>query len=199
MKNIPNITPIYPKDRYPREPEPQSAVETDRAADVERLRDEGVTARHIFLHADGLDRGSLPSAQGKCRYLTHSPAALFALDKALDGALPPGYLEPVGLCIAPDGFARDIPALSAALRQTKNLTLRYVFLSMDGATDAALAAREAFSFIKRLRAEMPCMLHGFCLCGLLEPLARDDAELCETLKMLAALNESSLYAEFFLS
>lgn len=199
MKNIPNITPIYPKDRYPREPEPQCAMETDRAADVERLRDEGVTARHIFLHADGFDREALLSAQGKCRYLTHSPAALSALDRALDGALPTGYLEPVGLCIGSGGFARDVPALSAAMRQTKNLTLRYAFLSLSEGADLSTAAREAFSFIKRLRADVPCMLHGFCLRGLLAPLTQGDAALTETLKMLAALNDSSLYAEFFIA
>lgn len=193
---MPNITSIFPPGSFPG---PQSAVEVTSTDEVARFYQDDIPARHIFLHIDGLFPDEIRAVRGECRYLVSSPAALSALDKALDGALPTGYLEPVGLCIGSGGFARDIPALSAALRQTKNLTLRYVFLSLQGATDAALAAREAFSFIKRLRADVPCMLHGFCLCGLLEPLSQGDAALTETLEMLAALNDSSLYAEFFLS
>lgn len=46
---------------------------------------------------------------------------------------------------------------------------------------------------------MPCMLHAFCFEGLLEPLTQGDAELLQTLKMLASLNDTSLYASFFIS
>lgn len=176
-----------------------NAVETDRAAEALSLYDNGVVAKHIFLHADELAPEEIRAAQGKCRYLVRSPRALFALDEAMDGALPAGYLEAVGLCIGTDGFARDIPALSAAVRKTKNLTLRYVFLSLTNAPAPSLAAREAFSFVKQLRADVPCMLHGFCLGGLFAPLTQGDTELADTLQMLAALNDSSLYADFFIS
>lgn len=174
-------------------------VETARAAEAVSFCDNGIPTRHIFLHTDELERAEICAAQGKCRYLVSSPRALFALDQAMDGALPAGYLEAVGLCIGRDGFARDIPALSAAVRKTKNLTLRYVFLSLEDAPDPSLAAREAFSFVKQLRADVPCMLHGFCLGGLISPLAQGNVELAETLQMLAALNDSSLYADFFIS
>lgn len=175
------------------------AVETDRAAEAVAFYDNGLLAKHIFLHADELASGEIRAAREKCRYLVSSPRALFALDKAMDGALPAGYLEAVGLCIGPDGFARAIPALSAAVRKTENLTLRYVFISLANAPDPSLAAREAFSFVKQLRADVPCMLHGFCLCDLLKPNSQLTAELADTLQMLAALNDSSLYADFFVS
>lgn len=175
------------------------AVETDHAADAVALYDNGLPAKHIFLHTDELAHEEIRAAQGKCRYLVSSTNALFALDKALDKALPAGYLESVGLCIGTDGFTRDIPALSAAVRKTENLTLRYVFLSLANVPDASLAAREAFSFVKQLRADVPCMLHGFCFCDLLKPYFQLTAELADTLKMLAALNDSSLYADFFVS
>lgn len=193
---MPNITSIFPPGSFPG---PQSAVEVRSAAEVTRFHHADVPAKHIFLHADGLSPDEIHTVRGECRYLVGSPAALFALDKALDGALPTGYLEPVGLCIGAVGFARDIPALSAAMRRTRNLTLRYAFLSLSEGADLPTAAREAFSFIKRLRADVPCMLHGFCLRGLLKPLSQGDAELTETLEMLAALNDSSLYAEFFIA
>lgn len=179
--------------------EPNSAVETDRPDEAALFYNRGIPAKHIFLHTDGLDRTQIPTAQGQCRYLVSSPAALFALDGALNGVFPAGYLEAVGLCIGPDGFARDIPALSAAMRRTQNLTLRYAFLSPDESPSPADTAREAFSFVKQLRADVPCMLHGFCLRGLLTPLAQGNTALAETLKMLAALNDSSLYAEFFIA
>lgn len=175
------------------------AAETDHTADAVSLYDNGVPAKHIFLHTDELAHEEIRAVQGKCRYLVSSPKSLFALDKAMDGALPAGYLESVGLCIGTDGFARDIPTLSAAIRKTKNLTLRYVFLSLSDVPDSSLAMREAFSFVKQLRADVPCMLHGFCFCDLLKPHSQFTAELADTLKMLAALNDSSLYADFFVS
>lgn len=193
---MPNITSIFPPGSFLG---PQSAVEVRSADEVARFYQDDIPARHIFLHVDGLSPDEICAVRGQCRYLVGSPAALFALDKALDSALPTGYLEPVGLCIGSGGFARDIPALSAAMRRTGNLTLRYAFLSLSKDADLPTAASEAFSFIKRLRADVPCMLHGFCLCGLLKPLSQGDAALCETLEMLAALNDSSLYAEFFIS
>lgn len=177
----------------------RDAMETDLAAEAVSFCDNGIPAKHTFLHADELAPEEIRAAQGKCRYLVSSPKALFALDEAMDEALPAGYLEAVGLCIGPDGFARDIHALSAAVRKTKNLTLRYVFLSLNDAADAAKSAREAFSFVKQLRADVPCMLHGFCFCDLLKPHSQFTAELADTLKMLAALNDSSLYADFFVS
>lgn len=193
---MPNITSIFLPGSFPG---PQSAVEVRSAAEVTRFHHAGIPARHIFLHVDGLSPDEIRAVRGECRYLVSSPAALFALDKALDGALPTGDLEPVGLCIGSGGFARDIPALSAAMRKTRNLTLRYAFLSLPECADLSAAAREAFSFIKRLRADVPCMLHGLCLRGLLAPLTQGDAALTETLEMLAALNDSSLYAEFFIA
>lgn len=196
-----NLTKILSTSPLPTDPDRLGcdAAETDHAADAVSFYDNGVPAKHIFLHTDELAHEEIRAAQGKCRYLVSSTNALFALDKAMDEALPAGYLEPVGLCIGTDGFARDIPALSIAVRKTKNLTLRYVFLSLADVPDSSLAAREAFSFVKQLRADVPCMLHGFCFCDLLKPHSQFTAELADTLKMLAALNDSSLYADFFVS
>lgn len=189
-----NIIRVFSPSDFPLFSDSNSAVEADSAADAMLFYKKSIPAKHIFLHADRLSREGILATQGQCRYLVNSADALLALDAALDGSLPAGYLEPVGLCIGPDGFPRDIPVLSASVRRTQNLTLRYAFLSLSNSPDPALAAREAFSFIKRLRADVPCMLHGFCFSGL-----QCNAELRETLDMLAALNDSSLYAEFFLA
>lgn len=190
-----NITPIFPPSRFT----PQSAVEVQSVDEAALFYRDGIPAKHIFLHADGLKHEDIRAAREQCRYLVSSHDALSALDAALDGALPAGYLDPVGLCVGAGGFARDIPVLAAAIRQTRNLTLRYAFLSMSGSGDLSAAAREAFSFVKKLRADVPCVLHGFCFRGLLEPFAQGDAGLEKALQMLAALNDSSLYAEFFIA
>ena len=43
------------------------------------------------------------------------------------------------------------------------------------------------------------MLHAFCLEGVLEPLAAGDPELLKAVRMVASLNDTSLYAHFFVS
>ena len=177
-----------------------AAVET---AAARQCMEAGLTDRQLFLRLDGQAPETLAALAGRVRFLAASPAAVRLLDRALDGLLSPGRLAPTGVYLqpdtqTPDAFsAGDIPALSVCLRRTRNLTLRSVVLPLNGASDPAAAADEAFSLIKRLRADIPCQLHSFCLDGLLPRLPVSDA-LIRMLRMLSALNDSSLYANFYI-
>lgn len=180
-----------------------AAVETACPAAARQCMEAGLTDRQLFLRLDGQAPETLAALAGRVRFLAASPAAVRLLDRALDGLLSPGRLAPTGVYLqpdtqTPDAFsAGDIPALSVCLRRTRNLTLRSVVLLLNGAADPAAAATEAFSLIKRLRADIPCQLHSFCLDGLLPRLSGSDA-LIRTLRMLSALNDSSLYADFYI-
>ena len=181
-----------------------AAVETACPAAARQCMEAGLTARQLFLRLDGQTPEMLAALAGRVRFLAASPSAVRLLDSALDGLLPPGRLAPAGVYLQPDTqtsdafSAGDIPALSACLRRTRNLTLRSVVLPLNGASaPAAAAASEAFSLIKRLRADIPCQLHSFCLDGLL-PCLPGSSALIRTLRMLSALNDSSLYADFYI-
>ena len=180
-----------------------AAVETACPAAARQCLEAGLTDRRLFLRLDGQTPEMLAALAGRVRFLAVSPAAVRLLDSALDGLLPPGRLAPAGVYLQPDTqmpdafSAADIPALSACLRLTRNLTLRSVVLPLNGAPDPAAAASEAFSLIKRLRADIPCQLHSFCLDGLL-PCLPGSSALIRTLRMLSALNDSTLYADFYI-
>ena len=77
--------------------------------------------------------------------------------------------------------------------------MRALFLPFDLTGDLSRQSKDAFSLVKKIRSDMPCMLHAFCFEGLLEPLAQGDTKLRQTLRMLASLNDTSLYATFFIS
>ena len=77
--------------------------------------------------------------------------------------------------------------------------MRALFLSFDPESDLSRQSKDAFSLVKKIRSDLPCMLHAFCFEGLLEPVAQGDEELLQTLRMLASLNDTSLYASFFIS
>ncbi len=174
------------------------AVETDCPSVIDQGHKAGLTERQLFLRLDGQPPEALAAFCGRVRFLAAAPEALSALDTALDGALPAGHYAPVGVYLAPDAPFWDIAALAAAMRKTRSLTLRHVVLTLDGTADPAAAAFEAFSYVKRLRADVPCMLHSFRLDGLLPPLLDGNPALIRALQRLSALNESSLYAEFYL-
>ena len=96
----------------------------------------------------------------------------------------------------PNGLPRRI---CPCFRRTEHLAVRALFLSFDPESDLSRQAKDAFSLVKKIRSDLPCMLHAFCFEGLLEPVAQGDEELLQTLRMLASLNDTSLYASFFIS
>ena len=73
------------------------------------------------------------------------------------------------------------------------------FLPFDQSGDLSRQAKDAFRLVKKIRSDLPCVLHTFCFEGLLAPVAAGDAELLHTIRMLASLNDTSLYATFFIS
>ena len=114
-----------------------------------------------------------------------------------------GYLEDIAIRVWPNGggafTAENIPEFARLIRRTDNLAVRALFLPFDQSHNLSRQAKDAFSLVKKIRSDLPCMLHAFCFEGLLTPLAQGDTELLHTLKMLASLNDTSLYAAFFIS
>ena len=162
----------------------------------------GLDPRTVFLSAHAGEQ-ALQEAHGKCRYLAEDAESVRKLDALTAPLLPEGYLEDIAIRVHSNGggefTAQNIPTFARLIRRTDNLAVRALFLPFDLNGDLSRQAKDAFSLVKKIRSDMPCMLHTFCFEGLLEPLARGDTELRQTLRMLASLNDTSLYATFFIS
>lgn len=162
----------------------------------------GLDPRAVFLSA-AASEDELRAAHGRCRYLAEMPEELQKLDALVGPLLPEGYLEDIAIRVWPEGggafTAENIPVFARLIRRTDNLAVRALFLPFDQSGDLSRQAKDTFSLVKKIRSDLPCMLHAFCFEGLLEPLAQGDTELRQTLKMLASLNDTSLYASFFIS
>lgn len=162
----------------------------------------GFDPRTLFLSASAPD-DALSAAHGRCRYLAETADELRRLDALAAPLLPEGYLEDIAIRVWPSGggefTAQNIPTFARLIRRTDNLAVRALFLPFDRNGDLSRQAKDTFSLVKKIRADLPCMLHAFCFEDLLEPLTLGDTELLHTLKMLSSLNDTSLYAAFFLS
>lgn len=158
--------------------------------------------RAVFLSASS-ETQSLTETHGRCRYLAETPEEVQALDVLVAPLLREGYLEDIAIRVWPNGggafTVENIPTFARLIRRTEHLAVRALFFPFDRDGDLSRQAKNAFSLVKKIRSDMPCMLHAFCFEGLLESLAQGDAELLHTLSMLASLNDTSLYASFFIS
>ena len=163
---------------------------------------ESLDPRAVFLSASASE-DDLRAAHGRCRYLAETPEELRTLDALVGPYLPEGYLEDIAIRVDPTGHGaftpENIPTFARLIRRTDNLAVRALFLPFDLSGDLSRQAKDAYSLVKKIRSDLPCMLHAFCFEGLLQPLAQGDAELLQTLTMLASLNDTSLYAAFFIS
>lgn len=158
--------------------------------------------RAVFLSASASE-DDLRAAHGRCRYLAETPEELRTLDALVGSYLQEGYLEDIAIRVDPTGHGaftpENISTFARLIRKTDNLAVRALFLPFDLNGDLSRQAKDAYSLVKKIRSDLPCMLHAFCFEGLLQPLAQGDAELLQTLTMLASLNDTSLYAAFFIS
>lgn len=158
--------------------------------------------RSVFLSATASE-DDLRAAHGRCRYLAETSGELQTLDALVGPYLPEGYLEDIAIRVDPTGHGaftpENISTFARLIRRTDNLAVRALFLPFDLSDDLSRQAKDAYSLVKKIRSDLPCMLHAFCFEGLLQPLAQGDAELLQTLTMLASLNDTSLYAAFFIS
>ena len=161
-----------------------------------------VDPRSVFFSA-AASEDDLCTAHGHCRYLAETPEEIRTLDALVGPYLPEGYLEDIAIRVYPNGQGaftpENIPTFARLIRRTDNLAVRALFLPFDLSGDLSRQAKDAYSLVKKIRSDLPCMLHAFCFEGLLEPLAQGNAELMQTLRMLASLNDTSLYAAFFIS
>lgn len=178
----------------------QAGALTGNAAVIDSCKE--LDPRYIFLSTDAAN-DSLRLSHGKCRYLVDNAEEINKLDALVAPLLRQGYLENVTIRVLPNGngafTAENIQTFARLIRRSKNLAIRAIFLPIDLSGDLSQQVKAAFSLVKKIRSDLPCVLHSFCLEGILEPLSRGDAELLHTLKMIASLNDTSLYAKFFIS
>lgn len=161
-----------------------------------------IDPRTVFLSAAS-DKQSLIDAHGCCRYLAETPKEIKKLDEIVSPLLQDGYLEDIAIRVYPNKSgaftANNIPEFARLIRRTDNLAVRALFVPFDLGGDLSQQAKDAFSLVKKIRSDLPCILHAFCFEGVLGPLANGDPSLIHTLRMLASLNDTSLYASFFIS
>lgn len=161
-----------------------------------------IDPRTVFLSAAS-DKQSLIDAHGCCRYLAETPEEIKKLDEIVSPLLQDGYLEDIAIRVYPNESgaftANNIPEFAQLIRRTDNLAVRALFVPFDLGGDLSQQAKDAFSLVKKIRSDLPCILHAFCFEGVLGPLANGDPSLIHTLRMLASLNDTSLYASFFIS
>lgn len=163
--------------------------------------DIGMDVRFLFFRMSGSDDDALRAVHGKCRYLVEEQADLPRLDALAEPLLTGGRLEEIALRVSPAGSfsAENIPTYARALRRAEHLAVRGIFLPLNAAENLSIQAKDAFSLVKKLRSDLPCLFHSFCFEGLLPSLAAGDRQLADTLQMLASLNDTSLYANFYLA
>lgn len=183
--------------------ENSAAVWTAQAETAEELFQNGF--HNIFFDCTGQTDDALRRVFGKCRYVIGNKAQMQQLDRIVQPLLPFGYLENVVIRLSEgDGdataFAADnVPEFFPWIRFSEALAVRGIVVDLSAADNLSKAARSAFSLIKKIRSDLPCLFHAFCLEGLADALISGDAELLRTLKMLASLNDTSLYAEFYIA
>lgn len=200
------LHPLAQLDSIPTSEEQQVLAETESGiltADAAIAAACGdIDPRTVFLSAHAGEQ-ALQAAHGRCRYLAETPEELQKLDSLTTPFLPEGYLEDIAIRVYPLGggafTAANIPEFGRLIRRTDHLAVRALFLPFDLEGDLSRQAKDAFSLVKKIRSDLPCMLHAFCFEGLLKPLAQGDAELLQTIRMLASLNDTSLYASFLIS
>lgn len=180
-----------------------AAVWTSQAETAEELSQNGF--HNIFFDCTGQTDDALRKVFGKCRFVIRNKAQMQQLDRVVQPLLPFGYLENVVIRLSEGGAdataftADNIEEFSRWLRFSEALAVRGIVIDLSAADDLSEAARSAFSLIKKIRSDLPCLFHCFCLEGLADQLISGDKELLRTLKMLASLNDTSLYAEFYIA
>ena len=132
-----------------------------------------VDPRSVFLSATASE-DDLRAAHGRCRYLAETQEELRTLDALVGPYLPEGYLEDIAIRVDPTGHGaftpENIPMFARLIRRTNNLAVRALFLPFDLDGDLSRQAKDAFSLVKKIRSDLPCMLHAFCFEGLMKPL-----------------------------
>ena len=155
----------------------------------------------LYFDCGDCDDETLASLYGKCRFIAHSKADIKQLDRICAPFLQPGYLESIGIQLknSTDELAftpNNVPEFARWIRFSQNLAVRGIFVGIED--HFAENTRQNYSLLKKIRCDMPCLFTYFCFSGLLKPLADGDEELLQSLKIVNSLNDTSLYAGFYI-
>ena len=200
-----NIRPIYRANDALTDEQVQrllavgAAVETAQPSVIFHCLKAGLT--DVYFDCGEADDEALASLFGKCRFVAHKKAEIKQLDRITGPLLQPGHLETIAIRLqnSSDELAftpNNISRFSGWIRFSDNLAVRGIFVDIE--KEFSEQAKESYSLIKKIRCDMPCLFSYFCLSGLLEPLSKGDEALAQSLKMIDSLNDTSLYACFYI-
>lgn len=170
------------------------------AKTAQMLSDRGLSQKNLFLDLAALSDEEIGKLAGKGYGILRTPEDAGRIDRAMEGRVSPGRLEPVGLILDgkdPSRLEEQVRELARAVRKSRNLTIRSLFLDLGGQEIRPEVLSEAFSRVKKIRSDIPCQLEIFCFLGLGSDELEDPAILSE-LERIANLNETSLYARFLI-
>lgn len=188
------------RDQNPEGDRPDGPYLVGDQKDAQALFEKGTSPKKIFLDLSSLTDEEIEKAAGKAYGLITSPEDAVRLDEAMDGRVSPGRLEPVGLILDGKDLSNQeeqVSTLARAVRRSRNLTIRSLFLDLSGQDLEPSVLSEAFSRIKKIRSDIPCQLECFCFLGVASADPEDDAIKFE-LERIANLNATSLYARFII-
>ncbi len=177
-------------------------VETDSPQVVLECFESGIVSKNIFFRTVGNLSNYIAKLQGKCRFLLSSKEEIQLIDTLVEPYLQTGYLETVAIDLKIGNSAQNIfsdsniEEFSRWIKLSRCLAVRSIFVSWEQVDDWSAAVRNAFSLIKKIRSDIPCLFTSFCLEGVAEPLMAEEKNLLKTMQTLAALNDTSLYANF---
>ena len=187
------------------------ALQTNCVANVMLANNIGMPRERVFFDAQGKSTEELASVFEKCLYIVSSLEEISVLNSVAGAFLLSGQLEAIAIRLHPtiEGSSADalgnskeqIAKLAAALRKAEHIAVKGVFVCLsDSGKVSSELLKQRFSLVKDFRSYLPCTLSYFCFESLLESLSeKENNTILESLEMISALNDSSLYAQFLLS
>jgi hypothetical protein len=213
-------------DYHPLTPPRQAALFPEEQDCLARTPDEvlwaaahGFDARHIYCSAAGKTAAELAALLGKCRIVVRDLESLRRVNEAAAGGLAPGQLEPIGVCVVPEGYpmasgqgipARELPDFARQVRAMSRLSVRGCFVEGDAAglhgADLGRYFRACYETAKLLSVTLPCTVGYLCCGNCLEAVFQNSIRHPETLEdalrsaqIVAAQNASAFYSRLLIT
>ena len=189
-------------------------IEAASVEEVLAASEKGLGRREIFFNAH--TAADTTAVLGKCRVVAESWEDLLAINEGAAPATAGGRLLMVGLRIAADGFSSTKTAITTKelrgmvhdIKQLKNISVCGCIVEADltGLHGKALGkfVRATYRTAKSMTYILPCSMPYICISGLLEAMAKNQAEHPETFEeflqeasVVGMQNTTAFYADYY--
>ena len=177
----------------------------ERPEVAKKAFDFGIDRRMVFYPVRGKDSEDSEQVFGTCRFLVENKEELEQIDQVAIKKNQPGYLEEIGVRVTvgsqeENTFSNiNVPISKHWIRDSQHTAVRSLFIRPEEGASLKKVANSYFSLVKQFRVDIPCLLHNFVYEGYLEPVLQQDEEVLKSLETVGFLNDTSLYARFFIS